>query len=97
MRFVAGRKYEDLLNDEMLQASVERKIEIIGEAARRVSDHGRAAHPEIEWKKIIATRHIFAHNYGELDYEIIWRIATVHAPLLAEQLRKILPPPEIGP
>ena len=56
VRFVAGRTYADLLADDMLQASVERKIEIIGEAARRISDGGRAAHPEIEWRKIIATR-----------------------------------------
>lgn len=89
-RFVRGRSFEDLLKDDLLQAAVERKIEIIGEAARRVSEGCQATHPEVEWRKIIATRHIFAHDYGELDYEVVWRIATVHVPLVIEQLRRVL-------
>ncbi|HUO07699.1 MAG TPA: HepT-like ribonuclease domain-containing protein [Phycisphaerae bacterium] len=88
-RFVNNRTFNDLLTDDFLQAAVERKIEIIGEAARRVSESCQAAHPEIEWRKIIATRHIFAHDYGELDYEVVWRIATIHVPLLVEQLRRL--------
>ncbi len=90
VRFVAGRTFAELLGDEMMRASVERKIEIIGEAARRVTEACQAAHPEIEWRKIIATRHIFAHDYDEIDYEVVWRIATVHAPALAAQLRAVL-------
>ena len=89
-RFIANRTFNDLLTNEMLQASVERKIEIIGEAARRVSPEGQADHPEIEWRKIIATRHIFAHDYDEIDYEVVWRIATIHAPTLVVQLRSVL-------
>jgi len=90
VRFTEGRTFAELLSDDMLRASVERKIEIIGEAARRVSEGFRAAHPEIEWRKIIATRHIFAHDYDEIDYEVVWRIATIHAPALVEQLRAVL-------
>lgn len=89
MRFVHGRTFDDLLKDEMLQASVERKIEIVGEAARRVSERFQAAHPAIEWRKIIATRHIFAHDYDEIDYEVVWRIATIHLPALVVQLREM--------
>jgi len=90
VRFAEGRTFADLLSDDMLRASLERKIEIIGEAARRISEGFQAAHPEIEWRKIIATRHIFAHDYDEIDYEVVWRIAMIHAPALVAQLRTVL-------
>jgi len=90
LRFVAGRTFADLLADEMLRSSVERKIEIIGEAARRVSETTQFAHPQIEWQKIIAARNIFAHDYDEIDYEVVWRIVTIHIPLLIGQLRAAL-------
>ncbi len=91
-RFVEGRQFADLLKDEMLRSAVERKIEIVGEAARRVSESCQSAHPHVEWRKIIATRHIFAHDYDEIDYEVVWRIATQHLSVLVDQLRVILSP-----
>lgn len=66
----------------MLRSAVERQIEIIGEAARRVSDDFRVAHPEIAWRPIIAQRHILAHEYGEIEDDLIWRVATIHVPEL---------------
>jgi uncharacterized protein with HEPN domain len=71
---------------------VERQIEIIGEAARKVSDPFKAAHPEIPWRKIIAQRHVLAHEYGDVDPRLVWRVASVHIPALHAQLRELLPP-----
>ena len=51
--FVKGRTYNDCDNDRMLRGAVERDLEIIGEAARRVSTVYREAHPEIPWSRII--------------------------------------------
>lgn len=57
-----------------------------GEAARHVSDEGKAALPQIAWRPIIAQRHILAHKYGDVEDELVWRVATVHVPVLRGQL-----------
>lgn len=92
-RYVEGKTREDLQGDELLRHAVERVIEIIGEAARRMSPGFREEHPEIPWRAIMATRHILAHDYDEVDHDIVWRIVTDHVPVLIEQLRTLLPPP----
>lgn len=91
--FVAGRTFNDYTRDRMLRGAVERHIEIIGEAARNVSPSYRDGHPEIPWRKIIAQRHILAHEYGEVKHENVWLVATVHVPDLVERLRPLVPPP----
>lgn len=91
--FVAGRTREDYGRDLMLRSAVERQVEIIGEAARKVSELNRAAHPQIPWLPIQAQRHRLAHEYGEIDDDLIWKVATVHVPALIAQLRVIVPPP----
>lgn len=78
--------------DENLRLATERRIEIIGEAAGRVSQAVRDAHPEIPWRQIIAQRHILAHEYGEIDNELIWSVATTHIPKLIENLASLVPP-----
>src|SRR5689334_13155549 len=62
LSYAQGRAREDLDRDPMLSDAIQRRIEIIGEAARGVSDECRAAHPEIQWRSIMATRHILAHD-----------------------------------
>jgi len=91
-QFVAGRTQTEFVNDVYFRSAVERQIEIIGEAARGVSDAFKAAHPEIPWRPIIAQRHILAHEYGEVEPPLIWRVATEHVPALAILLRHHLPP-----
>ncbi len=90
-QFVAGKVFHDYLGDEQLQAAVERKLEIIGEAARNVSQEFQAAHPEIPWRGIISQRHFLAHEYGEIRHEKLWRVATVRIPELVLLLANTLP------
>ena len=92
-RFVAGRTFDEYLADEILQAAVERKIEIVGEAARRVSTDFQKAHAEIPWSKIMAQRHVLAHDYGRILHDRIWRVATVHIAELVTLLAPLIPPP----
>ena len=92
--FVTGRTLEEYLRDRMLRGAVERHVEIIGEAAGRVSPAFREAHPEIPWRRIVAQRHVLAHKYGEIEHELIWRVATEHIPELIAGLEPLLPPPE---
>ena len=89
-RWVAGRTNEEYKNDEYFQSAIERQVEIIGEAARGLSDTFRDQHPEIPWRAIMAQRHRLAHEYGEVDPDLIWKVATFHVPVLIPQLQKLI-------
>ena len=90
--FVAGRTFEECLADEMLRSAVERQVEIIGEAARRLTKAFRDAHPQIPWNPIMAQRHRLAHDYDEIMDEVIWKVATVHVPEWIVLVKPLIPP-----
>lgn len=89
--FVSSRTYHDYLNNRMLRNAVERNIEIIGEAAGKIGKEFKAAHPEVPWQQIISQRHVLAHEYGELEDEMLWKVATIRVPELIPILEKMLP------
>jgi uncharacterized protein with HEPN domain len=91
VEFTSGVKSHEYLADRKLQMAVERAIEIIGEAARRVSDSFKADHAEIPWRQIVAQRHVIAHEYGEIKQERLWLVATRDVPILVAQLEPTLP------
>lgn len=91
--FVQGKSFADYESDRLLKSAVERQIEIIGEAARRVSDDFQTSHPEIPSRPIIAQRHVLAHEYGELRQDLIWRVVTIHVPELINALSPLVPEP----
>ncbi len=91
--FVAGRTFEQYTVDLLFRSAVERQVEIIGEAARGLSEAFKDAHPEIPWRPIMAQRHRLAHEYGEIDDALIWNVATVHVPRLIEQIEPLTPRP----
>jgi uncharacterized protein with HEPN domain len=90
-QFVSGKTIQDYARDEILQAAVERKLEIIGEAARRVSGSFQEAHAEIPWRGVISQRHFLAHEYGEILCEKLWRVATIRIPELIVALTPLIP------
>ena len=92
LEFVGARTRSEYLSDPLLQAAVERKVEIIGEAARKVSDEFRKVHPDIRWRGIIGQRNILAHRYAQIDHQQVWDLVTVHIPELIEKLERLIPP-----
>lgn len=90
--FIKGVTYVHFSNDKLIRYAVERRIEVIGEAARHVSESFKMMHPEIPWRRIIGQRNILAHEYGEILMERIWRTATESIPGLAETLDRLIPP-----
>ena len=95
--FIMGVNFYKYTQDKKLQLAVERALEIIGEAARRVSEAYRQAHSEIPWQSIISQRNVLAHEYGEIKQELIWKVATIRIPELITLLEKLIPvPPEKG-
>ncbi|GAC1475186.1 MAG: DUF86 domain-containing protein [Isosphaeraceae bacterium] len=92
VRFAAGKSREDLESDLMLQFALVRALEIIGEAAARLTEENRAAHPEIPWINIIGMRNRLAHGYFDVDLDIVWRTVSVSLPRLIDNLDTLIPP-----
>jgi uncharacterized protein with HEPN domain len=96
IRYTINRSRGDFDADSMLADAVIRRIEIIGEAARSVSELFRSEHSEVAWRQIMATRHILAQDYDEVNHDTVWRIVKDHLPSLIAQLEGFLsksPPP----
>lgn len=89
--FISGKSRADLARDRVLQLALTKAVEIIGEAARRVSKEGQARYPGIPWQEAIATRNQMIHGYDVVDYDIVWQIVTVELPRLIEALERALP------
>ncbi len=85
------------LADSMVQAAVERTVEISGEASRRVSSELKTAHPEIPWVKIVAQRNVLAHEYGDIDQPRMWSLVVEDLPQLIKQLEHLIPDVPLEP
>jgi uncharacterized protein with HEPN domain len=72
MEFSRGVNEDEYLADLEKRRSIERSLELIGEAARRISRPFREAHPEIPWAEIIGQRSVLAHDYGDISDVRVW-------------------------
>ena len=72
LRFVEGRTRQDLDRDEMLLFALARAIEVLGEAASKVSPEGRAELPDIRWTAVVGMRNRLVHAYFDVDRDILW-------------------------
>jgi uncharacterized protein with HEPN domain len=85
-RLIGTMTYSQYLADEKSRFAVERALEIVGEAARRISDGTKLESTGIPWAGIIAQRNMIAHEYGVIDHEIIFHVATQLLPELIRSL-----------
>ena len=76
--------------DELVQTWVIHHLQIIGEAARGLSEITITQHPEIPWRNIIGMRHILVHNYFGIDRTIAWRAVRDDLPDLKSNIQKLL-------
>ncbi len=86
--FACGKKREDLDHERMLVLSLVKDIEIIGEAAAKVSENCRQEHSQIPWKEIVTMRNRLIHGYFDINLDIVWQTVTEELPLLILQLRR---------
>jgi uncharacterized protein with HEPN domain len=91
-RYIAGYDLVRYEQDRQVRSAVERELEIIGEAARRLSPEFRAAHPDLPWTSIVAQRNMLAHEYQRIENARIWKVASDLLPRLEQLLRSVLPP-----
>ncbi len=88
---VAGKSREDLDRDRVLELALTRLVEIIGEAARRVSSARRSQQAEIPWSEIIGLRNRLTHGYDAINLDILWVVVANDLATLIGHLEKIVP------
>ena len=88
--YIRGKQRSELDGNRPLQHSLVRCVEIIGEAASRVSQQFQLAHPEIPWRLAIAMRNRLIHAYFDIELDTLWRTVEEELPLLVRQLQPLL-------
>lgn len=88
--YVDGMSYEDFVNDNKTIDAVIRNFEIIGEAANRIDEDFKIAHPELEWNRLRGLRNRIVHDYFGVDLEIIFSIINNDLERYKDSLEQII-------
>lgn len=88
--FARGRSRADLDRDRMLVMALLKEVEVIGEAAARISEGTRAQHAGIPWPKIVGMRHRLVHVYFDVDLDRVWDTVSEDLPALVALLRPVI-------
>jgi uncharacterized protein with HEPN domain len=92
MNYVAGRSQDELTTDLQLQDAIIRRLLIIGEASKRVSEKTQQTLTKIPWAAISGMRNRLVHEYDEIDLDVVWDTAVNSLPILILELEKVVPP-----
>jgi uncharacterized protein with HEPN domain len=90
VKFIGGRPRKDLSDDRMLALAVVKAIEILGEAATKVSPETRKACPQLPWDDIVGMRHRLIHAYFDINLDIVWRTLREDLPGLIVAIENVL-------
>lgn len=90
--YVFDKSWDEFYEDTQCQDAVVRRIEIVGEAARRISQETRDRHPQIPWREMTSMRNLVIHEYDVVDINQVWETVQNKLPPLIEELSKIVPP-----
>ena len=82
--------FEGFEENEMLQDAVFKNLEIIGEAAYKISDETKESSPFIEWRKIEGLRHKLVHDYYKIDLAVVWQTKSKSLPNLRADIDEII-------
>ena len=88
--FVQGKGRDALDTDNKLALALVRLLEVIGEAAGKVSEETGNAHSEIPWPQVVGMRNRLIHAYFEVDHDEVWRTVQEDLPLLISHLEKFV-------
>ena len=92
MTYMAQRSKDEFIENVQLQDSVIRRLLIIAEAARRVSETARQTLPNISWQEINGIRNRLVHEYDDVNLNIVWDVVQSEIPSLIEELMLRIPP-----
>lgn len=86
----AARGRDVFENDELVQTWIVHHLQILGEAAVRISEDFQNKHPDIPWSEIIGMRNILIHNYFGIDIDVVWLVIEKDLPELERNVKKLL-------
>ncbi len=92
VNLIEGIDRHDYDQDETLRLALTHLVQVIGEAAQRVSLESRGAYPDVPWKEIVGMRNRIVHDYLNVDEDVIWEVIRQDLPPLITVLEKIIPP-----
>ena len=87
---LVGKEKADLFRNRVLELALVRLVEIVGEAANRLSIEDQSRYPSIPWKEIIGMRNRLIHGYDAVDLDVLWDTVRIDLPQLIEELERIL-------
>lgn len=90
--FTQGKSRADVESNEVLMLALVRLLEILGEAAKNVSEATKGNAPQIPWRQIAGTRDRLIHGYFAVDPDILWAIITQDMPPLITELQQLRRP-----
>ncbi|HEV7505085.1 MAG TPA: HepT-like ribonuclease domain-containing protein [Thermoanaerobaculia bacterium] len=96
LEMVRSQVRSDLDTDRKLNLALVRLLEILGEAANRISPEERSKYSQIPWSQLISLRNRLIHGYDQVDFDILWQIVTRDLPALESELEKIVPTPGLA-
>ena len=88
--FCAGVSLDLYRESRDIRRKIERSLELVGEASKRVSAPYQASHPEISWRQIVGLRNILAHDYGDINDVTVWNVAKNEIPKLIAILSALI-------
>jgi uncharacterized protein with HEPN domain len=86
MAYSDGRSRADLDSDELLRLALTKLVEIVGEAAKQVSENTRAEYPGVPWSAAARMRDRLVHHYFDIDVDVLWATITDDLPALLDAL-----------
>jgi uncharacterized protein with HEPN domain len=92
MEFAAGKTPKNLEKDRMRVLAIIKSIEIVGEAASKVTEEFKSENKYIPWNDIISMRNRLIHAYFDVNLDIVWQTIKKDLPDLIKALEKIIPP-----
>jgi uncharacterized protein with HEPN domain len=92
LKFTAGFNRDQFEKNELVQNAVLHPLEVMGEAAGRITEEFRTAHSDIPWHKIIGMRNRLIHEYFRVDYGVVWDTIQSDLPVLIKLIEPLVPP-----
>lgn len=90
-QYTARCSKQEFFNSIQLQDAVIRRLLVIAEAARRVSQERRETLPNISWQEINGMRNRLVHEYDDINFNVVWDVVQQEIPILIRELRSIIP------
>ena len=89
-KFIKNMSFEQFISDDKTSSAVIRKLEIIGEATKKIPKNVQEKYPQIPWKDIAGMRDKLIHAYSDVDLKLVWKTIQIRVPELKSFLEKML-------